>query len=284
MNAFNFGQLLMVKMAAPPSMLSSGPRPVSSNPATGQQNPMAAINAQRVAQMKAEAAKVRAASGVPSTKGTTGTGGNWSGRVMPNGSVQGAQYTPTPGAATLAPGAQPAAATQTARRQALKGPAPAQAPATRPTMNQMPAATQPATKQPSSYETEYQEWRKTQTPGNQPQTPSAPNTTTTPVDSNALQQQMLKLQQPQQSPAPPTDPARDRALNTMRDGFLRQGGGQPPAAVQPQNPGGLEAGGHIIRTDNGRLFDTIQKRFIEPPKGAVFGPPGAIHGPALPPR
>lgn len=79
MNAFQFGQLVGEKIAVGPA----------DAPGAGV-DPMAAIRAQRVAQMKADAAKVRAASGTPAA---TGNGTHqWSGRVMPGGAVQGAQY------------------------------------------------------------------------------------------------------------------------------------------------------------------------------------------------
>lgn len=79
MNAFNFGYLLQKRAA----------------------DPMAAVNAKRVADMKAMAGKVRAASGTPNAQGN-GTH-QWSGRVMPGGAVQGAQYKgPTPAAAAPA--------------------------------------------------------------------------------------------------------------------------------------------------------------------------------------
>lgn len=90
MNAFQFGQLVGEKIAVGPAAA----------PGAGV-DPMAAIRAQRVAQMKADAAKVRAASGTPAA---TGNGTHqWSGRVMPGGAVQGAQYS-----GPAAPAAKPA--------------------------------------------------------------------------------------------------------------------------------------------------------------------------------
>lgn len=305
MNAFEFGRALFVKVAAPPSMISGAARPAA--PAAPKPDPQAALNAQRVAQVKAEAAKVRAASGTPSIMGN-GAGGSWSGRVMPNGDVQGAKFTPPAGQSPpvrhrMATPPPAAATTQQPdpyadvrkKLEAYNKTHGAFAPrnSTPAAQTTRPTATQMQPNQGGQFQEEYQKWRQTQG-GNQPPMPpassSAPNTTTTPVDGAALKRQMdqmrmIKTPATATSPAPPVDPARDQALTKMRDRFVPQqpqGGGGPAPAVQPQGP--VAAGGHIIRTDNGRLFDTIQKRFIEPPKGAVFGPPGAQHGPALPPR
>lgn len=84
MNAFNFAQKLWRKTAAGPT-----------------NDPMAAINAKRVADMKAMASKVRTASGTPGMAGNGANGTHsWSGRVMPGGAVQGAKYTPPAAPAT----------------------------------------------------------------------------------------------------------------------------------------------------------------------------------------
>ena len=62
-------------------------------------DPMAAERARRVAQIKADAAKVRAASGTPGAMGNGANGTHqWSGRVMPVGAATGT-YTPPAGAA-----------------------------------------------------------------------------------------------------------------------------------------------------------------------------------------
>jgi hypothetical protein len=86
MNAFEFGQLLGEKMAV-------GPAPAAAPAA----DPMAAERARRVAQIKADRDRVRAASGTPAAVGTGSH--RWSGAVLPNnGGVQGAQYTGPAGA------------------------------------------------------------------------------------------------------------------------------------------------------------------------------------------
>lgn len=76
-------------------------------PATGQNaapapNPMAAVNAERVRQMKAMRAQVQAASGTPNPVGNGVH--QYSGRVMPGGQVQNAQYSHTPAPAPQATG------------------------------------------------------------------------------------------------------------------------------------------------------------------------------------
>jgi len=81
-------------------------------------DPMAAINAQRVAQAKAEAAKLRAASGTPGVMGNGANGAHqWSGRVMPGGASTGT-YTPPAGTA------QPAAPAAAMPKPAMPVPKP----------------------------------------------------------------------------------------------------------------------------------------------------------------
>lgn len=64
----------------------------------GAADPMAAIRAQRVAQAKADAAKVRGASGTPGAMGNGANGTHqWSGQVMPGGAATGTYKPPVGG-------------------------------------------------------------------------------------------------------------------------------------------------------------------------------------------
>ena len=88
------------------------------DPSTPAADPMAAIRAQRVAQAKADAAKLRSASGTPGAMGNGANGSHqWSGRVMPGGASTGT-YTPPAGTA------QPAAPAAAMPKPAMPAPKP----------------------------------------------------------------------------------------------------------------------------------------------------------------
>lgn len=87
MNAFQFGQFVGEKTAAGPIVPSTDPEAV--------------LRARRVAEAKAMAAQVRGASGAPNAQGNGAH--QWSGRVMPGGGVQGAQYSGPAAPAAKAP-------------------------------------------------------------------------------------------------------------------------------------------------------------------------------------
>jgi hypothetical protein len=209
MNAFKFGHLLQKRAA----------------------DPMAAINAKRVADMQAMAAKVRAASGTPNAQ-NNGTH-QWSGRVMPGGAVQGAQYKgPTP----PAPAAAAPAPTPRPRSSMISTPR-TQAPA-KPANTNMPAY-------PNAY--------------------TKPNVTSTPVNGAALAKQVKQMQQ--QPAAPQTPPPGASSASS----WANQTNNQPGAISAPMssvstafnNATGQQDPPHIITTDNGRKFNTQTKTFLD---------------------
>jgi hypothetical protein len=178
---------------------------------------MAAIKAQRVAQMKAMAKQVQQASGTPNP---TGNGTHrWSG-VVRGGNVSNAQYTPP----TPAAPSQPQSMLSTQRR-----PAPAQRPAL--------TGSNPALKL---------------------------NTTTTPVDGQALAKQ---IQQMQQQPSPPPAPSSTPSASAWANQTNSQSGplSSPMSSVSTSfnNATGQQDPPHIITTDNGRKFNTQTKQFLD---------------------
>lgn len=240
MNAFNFARAVWRKMA---------------------NDPMAAINAKRVADMKAMAAKVRGASGTPNPMGNGMNGTHsWSGRVMPGGDVQGAQYTP-PSTPIVKQPAAPSAPLQKAtpntmlpnfqqRKELgasgmgnLMGAGNPPAPAPRPAPMSMLSSQ-----------------------------PMQPKVTTTPVDNAALRKQ---LQQAQQQSAPLTKqpatinkPATNAFPAATGMGMASAGAAatQPMTPSRPRQP-------RMITTDNNRQFDTRTRKFTDGAPGGFAPPP-----------
>jgi hypothetical protein len=115
------------------------------------------------------------------------------------------------------------------------------------------------------------------------------NTTSTPVNGQALAKQVQQMQQqPQQQPAvpapsaatpasswanqtndpsvsqPPSQPQGPTMFQRMSNAYNAFRGATPGAAAMPAAPTQAPAQpSHIITTDNGRQFDTINKRFLD---------------------
>lgn len=247
MNAFNFGQL--VKQAAEPM------------------DAVKQLQAQRVAQMKAMAAKVRQASGNPAGQAGNGTN-KWTG-VVRGGNVQDAQHSFTPGS--------PAAGAAAINSNLSKMTPP---PAARPQPKAAPAlGTQAMNRMFSPLQSSPQ-----------------PNVTTTKVDTADLQKQLQQAQQ--QSAPPPAPPAPPSPVNQPAMQPPQQpnaAGGQsmwqkmkgyiPGSSAWTGQTGAPAAGplaapmsnvstafnnatggsdpAHIITTDNGRKFNTQTKTFLD---------------------
>lgn len=221
-------------------------------------DPMAAVNAKRVADMKAMASKVRGASGTPNP---TGDGTHrWSGRVMPGGDVQGAQYTPP--STPLVKQPQQSAPLQKAPASQAVPARPVSRPAPRPAPMSMLSST-----------------------------PMQPKVTTTPVDNAALRKQLQQAQQqstsltkqpPAPSPVPPPASAAGNPPAPAAPTFMDRARGawnafQNPAPPTPgavsaplssvstafNNATGQQDPPHIITTDNGRKFNTQTKTFLD---------------------
>lgn len=234
-------------------------------------DPMAAVNAKRVADMKSMAAKVRGASGTPNP---TGDGTHrWSGRVLPGGNVQGAQYTPP--STPLVKQPQQSASLQ-------KAP-PAQSLPTQSMMSTRPAALRRQTG-PRTLEN-LLNTNETPPAVSQPQF----NTTVTKVDNAELRKQLQQAQQQQstpltkQPPAAPPAPAAQPALSQPQPSLFQRAMGMIPGASAMANQTGAgpvsaplsatstafnNATGqqdppHIITTDNGRKFNTQTKTFLD---------------------
>lgn len=243
-------------------------------------DPMAAINSKRVADMKAMAAKVRGASGTPTP---TGDGTHrWSGRVMPGGEVQGAQYTPPTGPLVKQPAAPatPPPPTQPQPQRpapmSMLSSRPVQQPqfnttvtkvdnaALRKQLQQAQQQSAPLTKQPPAPLTK------------QPATINKPATNVFPAatgmgmaSAGAAATRPMTPPRPQQPRMITTDNNRQFDTRTRKftdgapGGFVPPprpgaGGGAPMAALDPNN---LPA--NVIKTDNGRLFDTAAKKFLD---------------------
>ena len=252
MSAFKFGSW-MKKIAADPMAAQK------------------ALNAQRVAQMKSMANQVRNASGTPNP---TGNGTHrWSG-VVRGGNVSNAQYTPpsSPSVQAKSPAVQPqpqssmAEATSMLRKSRMG------------LEQRMQAAGMNTATTPGSY------------------TPPQPKVTTTPVDGAALAKQVQQMQQQPAAPTPPppapsaatpspnsagswanqtnnpnvpqppSQPQSPTMFQRMSNAYNAFRGATPGAAATPAAPAApapQAQPSHIITTDNGRQFDTINKRFLD---------------------
>jgi hypothetical protein len=227
MNAFNFAQKLWRKTAAGPT-----------------NDPMAAINAKRVADMKAMAAQVRTASGTPNPTGNGANGQHsWSGRVMPGGAVQGAKYTPPAAAASSAQQPASFAAAKPMPPRSSPSPTPPRPMPPRP----MPSAPVPSQQQPQPARAQI----ATYSP---PQPPTQNSTSGGPS--------MFQ-----------------RAMSVIpgASAWGNQTGGSGPISAPLSNTStafnnatGQQDPAHIITTDNGRKFNTQTKQFLDGQPGG-FG-------------